>query len=203
MLGGGAAEVDQPTAGAQALRGGCGRHAVERVDHQVDRPVGRAAQPVGQLRHLVGVEGDNSVGTGGERPLLRRVRAGGGDDPRGAVQPGQLDRGLADHAARAEHEDRLARASSPRQVSAMWAAMAESPSAAISVGTTPSGSGTRSAVGTAAASAMLPSPGAMPADMGNHTARPSTVPTPCTPGTYGVRVRRSTTGPTRRGGRAA
>ena len=34
---------------------------------------------------------------------------------------------------------------------------------------------------------MLPSPGAIPADIGNHTACPSTVPTPCTPGTYGVR----------------
>ena len=69
----------------------------------------------------------------------------------------------------------------------MCAATADSPSAAISVGTAPSGSGTRSADGTAAASAMLPSPGAIPADIGNHTACPSTVPTPCTPGTYGVR----------------
>ena len=52
----------------------------------------------------------------------------------------------------------------------MCAAMADSPSAAISVGSAPAGSGTRSADGTAAASAMLPSPGAIPADIGNHTA---------------------------------
>ena len=69
----------------------------------------------------------------------------------------------------------------------MYAAIADSPSAATSAGAAPSGRSTRSASGTAAASAMLPSPGAMPAEVGNHTARPSTVPTPCTPGTYGVR----------------
>ena len=33
---------------------------------------------------------------------------------------------------------------------------------------------------------MLPWPGAMPADVGNQTVRPSISPTPCTPGTYGV-----------------
>ncbi|MBB5137157.1 hypothetical protein HNP84_006909 [Thermocatellispora tengchongensis] len=34
---------------------------------------------------------------------------------------------------------------------------------------------------------MLPSPGAMPAEVGNHTGRLPDTPTPCTPGTYGVR----------------
>ncbi len=33
---------------------------------------------------------------------------------------------------------------------------------------------------------MLPSPGAIPADVANHTGRPSATPTPWTPGTYGV-----------------
>lgn len=68
----------------------------------------------------------------------------------------------------------------------MYAATAESPSAASSTGSTPSGSSTRSSSGTAAISAMLPSPGAIPARVGNHTVRPPAVPTPWTPGTYGV-----------------
>jgi hypothetical protein len=71
----------------------------------------------------------------------------------------------------------------------MWAATAESPSAATAAGSAPSGSSTRSFTGIEAISAMLPSPGAIPAEVGNHTGLPSTVPTPWTPGTYGVRGR--------------
>lgn len=68
----------------------------------------------------------------------------------------------------------------------MWAATADSPSAASDAGSAPSGSVTSAASGTAAASAMLPSPGAIPAGHGNHTVRPPAIPTPWTPGTYGV-----------------
>jgi hypothetical protein len=68
----------------------------------------------------------------------------------------------------------------------MCAATADSPSAATSTGSTPGCSGTRSTSGTAARSAMLPSPGAIPAGVGNHAIRSPIRPTPCTPGTYGV-----------------
>jgi hypothetical protein len=69
----------------------------------------------------------------------------------------------------------------------MWAATAERPSAAIRRWSTPAGSGTMSAGRTTAYSAMLPSPGCMPAVVANQTAVPSaSSPTPCTPGTYGV-----------------
>src|SRR5262245_60516633 len=68
----------------------------------------------------------------------------------------------------------------------MCAATADNPSAPTSTGSTPSGSGTRSASATATVADMLPSPGRMPAVVGNQNDRPSCVPTPCTPGTYGV-----------------
>ena len=45
VLGGGAAEVDQPTAGSQALGRGRGGYAVQRVEHEVHRSVDRGAQP--------------------------------------------------------------------------------------------------------------------------------------------------------------
>jgi hypothetical protein len=71
-------------------------------------------------------------------------------------------------------------------VSAWWAATPESPRAAIATGSTPSGRVTTSSRATAATSLMLPSPGAIPAEVANHTGRPARVPTPWTPGTYGV-----------------
>lgn len=64
----------------------------------------------------------------------------------------------------------------------MCAATADSPSAAITTGST-SGRNTRSSSRATAFAAMLPSPGAIPALVGNHTVRPLTVPIPCTPGT--------------------
>jgi hypothetical protein len=106
-----AAEVDQPATRAQALERRRGRYAEERVEHQVDGAVRRRPDPVGQLVDLVGVvdvELDHRVRAGGERALLTGVRAGGADHARGAVQPGELERRLADHAAGAEHQHGLA-----------------------------------------------------------------------------------------------
>lgn len=71
----------------------------------------------------------------------------------------------------------------------MCAATADSPRAATATGSAPGGSSTSASSRTAANWAMLPSPGAMPAPVGNQTVRPACRPTPWTPGTYGVRGR--------------
>ena len=80
----------------------------------------------------------------------------------------------------------------PRQVSAIQAAMADSPSAAARSSLTPSVTGSTADSGTTHHSAMEPSPGRMPALELNQTRCPatmpsasSTTPTPWVPGTYG------------------
>ncbi len=94
----------------------------------------------------------------------------------------------------------------PRQVSAIQAAMAESPSAATRSSVHRLGSASAADSSMTQNVAMLPSPGFMPASQENQTRWPgarrspsTTVPTPCTPGTYGKRWRpQSRMCPTRR-----
>ena len=98
------------------------------------------------------------------------------------MQPCQLDGGLADHAAGAEHEHGLAgcqlAAPGERHERGHGGQPERGERRRVDVGQRHEVGGRHGDT-----SAMLPSPGAIPADVGNHTGRPSTIPTPCTPGT--------------------
>ena len=199
LVGHRAAEVDQAPARGRAPGSGRGRGRTDdRVDDDVDGPAGTSRE---QGRHLVGVVVQE------RRPRRRRPRGPGrrarpdGRRPTtraGAQHRGRPDRRLADRSARRRGRAPSRPAAAPPARSAhIQAATADSPSAATSVS---SGRRRRSAPGrrraTAHRSAMLPSPGAIPARSRTRPGSPagsasecSTTPTPWTPGTYGHRRR--------------
>ena len=189
MLGGRAAEVDQPAARPQALapRPRPGRRTAGRAP---GRP---ARRPRRRSRAASSATSSVSRATTTSAPAARArccpvVRAGRGHDPRGAVQPAPAGRRPARPRRRRRARRRSRPAPARRARSApctpRWRT-ARAPRSRSAPPRRAAAPGRPSA--TATASAMLPSPGAIPADVGNHTAWPSTVPTPCTPGTYGVR----------------
>ena len=191
---GGAAEVHQAPALGEHQRRGRARDAGERVDDDVGGALGTpraAARPgrrrrrprAGRPRHPRRARWPAAGRRPSGRPRRRgRHRAGGPP----ARRPGRRPRRRRAR-ARSRPGGRAARPSSTSQ-----AATADRPSAATVVSGRSASTRTASAAAATASSASPPSPGAMPAVVGNHTRRPTssggparTTPTACTPGTYG------------------
>ena len=166
------AHVDQPAPRPEGHRRRRGRLAEDRVDHDVHRTAGGRGQPAGQIgsRSSSGRSTTPSSAPAADRPLRSGVRSADGDHPAGPQMPGDRQRHLAHRPARAEHDHPLAGLQSgPASAATSRRRCPDVPIAATAASETSAVIGTRSAARTAHHSARLPSTGAIPAEVANHT----------------------------------